>query len=238
MVTDFQEHLGSVLCSTRCAFGDLQSVPQALGRVLGLSSPVAPLPRFVTHDRGTSAFKNCDHVKSMLMPKGFPTDLAHFVRNGLGELTTNEEIAGIDGGLFGVIERIYREDCDFEATLLLHPAPCREGYMPDLRLTSAGIVEEYCLPRTVGGTGVAPLHRYAVTWDLSFHEKSSFRKEERQVEDGLIEAGFSRWGATMMLESPKLNTDTFYWRRSLRQRIFVQRDPRVTTAPGAKVCGE
>merc|ERR1719277_2383252 len=107
----------------------------------------------------------------MLMPRGFPTDLASFVRNGLGKLTTNEEVAGVDEGLFGKIERIYREDCDFEATLLLYPASCADGYMPDLRLSSSGIAEEVCLPGAVGGTRVAPLHRYAVAWDLSHHDR-------------------------------------------------------------------
>ena len=88
----------------------------------------------------------------------------------------------------------------------------------------------------MGSTGVAPLHRYAVTWDLSHHGKDELRKEEKEVEDGLRRAGFSRWGEAMLLSSPMLNTDIFWWRRSLRQRIFVQRDPRVTTAAGADIC--
>lgn len=242
MVTDFQKNLGSVLCSTRCAFSDLQSVPQALGRLLSLSSPPAPLPRFVPHQRGTS--NPCDHVQKMFMPQGFPTDLASFMRSGLGPLTTNEEIAtsargrGSSARFFGKIERIYAEECDFEATLLLDPAQCEEGHVPDLRLSSSGVVEETCLPRAVGGTTAAPPHRYAVAWDLSYHDRNSLREEEIEVENGLIEAGFSRWGRDMVLESPKLNTDIWYWSRSLRQRIFVQRDPRVTTASGADVCGE
>ncbi|CAK0799735.1 unnamed protein product [Prorocentrum cordatum] len=236
MVMAFRANLGSVLCSAKCAFRDLEDVPEALGRVLGVSRPAAPLPRFVPHKRGAAGFKGCDHVQKMLLPKGFPTDLASFGQNGLGQLTTNDEVAR--GGLLGKIELIYREECDFEATLLLHPAPCSEGYMPDLRLNSSGIVEEICLPWAVGGTKLTPLHRYAVTWDLFHHDRDSLRDEEKEVEGGLIEAGFSRWGDTMMLETPELNTDIWFWRRSLRQRIFVQRDPRVTTAPGLEVCGE
>jgi hypothetical protein len=236
VVADFQEHLGAVLCSPRCAFSDLQDVPQALGHILSLPSPPIPRPRFVTHKRGTS--KPCDHVQKMLMPLGFPKDLASFTRDGLGPLTTKEEIAGIEEGLFGRIEEVYREDCDFEATLLLAPAPCEEGYMPDLHLMPSGIVEETCVTPAVAGTGVAPLYRYAVTWDLHHHDEDKLRKEEQEVEDGLRDAGFSRWGQAMLLSSPKLNTDTFWWRRSLRQRIFVQRDPRVTTASGDEVCSK
>jgi len=232
MVADFQESLGSVLCSARCAFGDLQSVPRALERLLGLPRPAAPLrPRFVPHQRGTS--KPCGHVQEMLMPQGFPADRAGFVRSGLGEPTANGSSAG---GLLDVIERIYREDCDFEATLLLHPAPCAEGHVPDLRLGPSGLLQEACVPRAAGGSGAAPLHRYAVAWDLSYHSGDELRGEEEEVESNLTRAGFSRWGEAMMLSSPRLNTDTWYWRRSLRQRIFVQRDPRVTTASGAEVC--
>jgi hypothetical protein len=236
MVTDFQKHLSSVLCSTRCAFKDTVDLPQALGRILSLATPggigTDPQPRFVPRQRGTS--ESCDHVKEMLMPEGFPKDMASFVRSGLGQLTTNPEMRW---PLFGRIERIYKEDCDFEATLLLDPAPCAAGYMPDLRLTPKGIVEETCVPSTIGSAGVAPLHRYAVAWDLSHHDKSKLRWEETQVEKGMLKAGFSRWGAEVLLESDTLNTDLFFWRRSLRQRIFVQRDPRVTTASGAAVCG-
>jgi len=233
MVTDFQDNLGSVLCSTRCAFSDLQTVPQALDRILSLPPVRYQLERVVPHQRGTS--KSCDHVRTMLLPQGFPTDKASFMRSGLGELTTSESKANL---LFDKIERIYKEDCDFEATLLLSPASCGEGYMPDLRLDSLGLVGETCLPKAVGGSGAAPLHRYAVAWDLHHHSKDSLRKEEKQVEERLIEAGFNRWGETMMLSSKKLNTDTWYWRRSLRQRIFVQRDPRVTTASGDDVCSK
>merc|ERR1740121_1085468 len=125
----------------------------------------------------------------MLLPSGFPTDLDSFLRSGLGQLTTSAKIAKrilpprhgqlqTNDGLFGKIERIYREGCDFEATLLLSPAPCGEGYVPDLRLTFLGLVEEACVPRAVGGTRAAPLHRYAVAWDLHYHSRGSLRGEE------------------------------------------------------------
>jgi len=167
------------------------------------------------------------------MPQGFPNNLTSFVQSGLGQLTTNEKFRW---PLFDKIERIYKEECDFEATLLLDPAPCAAGYMPDLQLNSEGAVEETCVPRAVGGAGRAPLHRYAVVWDLHNHDRQKLRWEETEVEDGLTAVGFNRWGAEMLLESDTLNTDLFFWRRSLRQRIFVQRDPRVTTASGADVC--
>lgn len=231
MVTDFQKNLGSVLCSTRCSFRDLEGLPEALVQVLGLSSTAVPVPRFVPRQRGSS--RSCRHVQEILMPQGFPNNLTSFVQSGLGQLTTNEKFRW---PLFDKIERIYKEECDFEATLLLDPAPCAAGYMPDLQLNSEGAVEETCVPRAVGGAGRAPLHRYAVVWDLHNHDRQKLRWEETEVEDGLTAVGFNRWGAEMLLESDTLNTDLFFWRRSLRQRIFVQRDPRVTTASGADVC--
>jgi len=231
MVADFQQHLGAVLCSDRCSFSDLEDVPQALGQLLGLPSPTPPVPRFLGIPRGTS--KSCDHVQKMLMPHGFPNNLTSFVQSGLGHLTTNE---GLRWPFFVKIEQIYQEECDFEATLLLDPEPCAAGYMPELHLNSKGIVKEICLHSAVGSAGRAPLHRYAVTWDLHHHDKDKLRREETEVEDGLLKAGFNRWGAEMLLQSDTLNKDLFMWRRSLRQRIFVQRDPRVTTALGDEVC--
>jgi len=237
MVEAFQETVGSVLCSDRCSFSDSHNILFALSRIWGSGDQptgTEPTAQLELHGRGSSLCENTGHavVQKHLMPGGMPVHLTDF-QTLFGQLRAGSE-AKIDRKLFNKIHHLYKAfECDFEATFVLTPGSCGDGKVHDLHMDSNGAVTEVCV---FPSSRTAPLYKYAVLWDFKYHSRDSLSDEERKVAARVESAGYLPWGEKMFWEDPKLNTDTWYWARSLRQRVFVQRDPRITTALGSEVC--
>lgn len=121
---------------------------------------------------------------------------------------------------------------------MLTPEACEEGHA-ELAARKDGDVYEYCKVAHGNGLGEPPLYRYAVTWDLDYHDSggSSLTRAEKEAQRKLESVGFTSWQKDLLWDYDKdFNTDVFYSRRTLRTRIFVLRDPRVHTVEGKDVC--
>lgn len=218
-------------------------VPPARVSLLYVPPPLDP-SRFEVGNRGTRS--RCDDrnkaFSELFGSSAEPATLPAF-EDRFGELKTGTT-ATLTDKMRQRMKHMYEKTCDFQAVIIITPVPCEDA-TKTVRLQvnpEDGRVREQC---EATGTGM-PLVRYAVVLDFRDHEEAGLQPNEEAKFKELNEFGFVTMGRSHLWRDDSWNvnfgrgllglvtfsgdmTDWFTSKRSLRQTIFVQDDPRVTT---------
>lgn len=249
LVENFKSGVKAVLCSDRCYFADdeSRSVSQSVREIVGLNKTLGDGERALRVSAASTRAvigSHCDDP--MVVSEGLAPSMGLDRRK---ELLTLEAFRSAWGDLVAVAEPnrtlnpklakrlkdLYETECDFTATVLLQHSGCESG---GLSVNEHGVVSEVC-----GGayTGEPPIHQYAVVLDFHPHpDANALLDEERSEHERLEAMGFVQWRDDIQYDSPEFDQGFFVPRkaRSLRQRIYILRDPRVTTVSGNHACGK